>query len=59
MSHSLTSNVKRTEGVIRPQRNEDINEENTDIERTNIERTHEIDTNRRASIDYERTGLAD
>lgn len=46
MSHSLTSNVKRQ-----------INEEN--VETQDI-KTYEIDTNnRRNSIDYERTGLAD
>ena len=47
MSHSLTSNVKRTQIN---EENEYINVENTDIERTE---------NRRPSIDYERTGLAD
>ena len=60
MSHSLTSNVKRTEGVIRPQIN-DI-EENTIYEKTEVEQTDSCinrTENRRASIDYERTGLAD
>ena len=58
MSHSLTSNVKRTEGAIRPQINE--YEENTIYERTEVERTEVEKTDiKRPSIDYERTGLAD
>lgn len=48
MSHSLTSNVKRQ-----------INE-NEEVDRTEVEQTEVVNTqNRRSSIDYERTGLAD
>lgn len=55
MSHSLTSNVKRTEGVIRPQINEYEEDQKTEVEQTEVERN----VVKRTSIDYERTGLAD
>lgn len=62
MSHSLTTNVKRSEGAIRPpQQIENIDIEvinqQTDVQKNDIERT-EVEV-KRNSIDYERTGLAD
>lgn len=51
MSHSLTSNVKRTERDFSPQINE--------YESTAVEQTEVVNTQNRKSIDYERTGLAD
>ena len=58
MSHSLTSNVKKV------QINEGINEQNeiTELEMTEAEKTelqNDFNINKRRSIDYERTGLAD